>query len=93
MAENVKTFVGYFLHCATTDSAKIIARPYGHTMHSTKPNELNNFDFCYMTKDENGLTFVLILKDDLSGYVWLFPYNTPDTASAEDGLEKLFSDF
>lgn len=47
MAEDVKTFFASFLHCSATDSSFTIPRPLGHTMPTTKPNELIHLDFCY----------------------------------------------
>lgn len=46
-----------------------------------------------MTKGERDLKYVLILKDGLSGYVWLLPYSEAYSSAASDGIVKWFSSF
>ena len=46
-------------------------RPYGAALHATKPNEVLHFDFLTMPVSATGVQYLLVLKDDLSGYVEL----------------------
>ena len=74
---NINAGVDYFcqscIHCLATESGERIPRPLGYSIHASKPNEVLHFDFCYIGKGSGDLTYVLILKDDLSSYVRLYP--------------------
>ncbi|KAE9159712.1 hypothetical protein PF002_g32795 [Phytophthora fragariae] len=48
-----------------------IPRPLGETLRATKPNEQLHFDFLSMAEGAGGLKYVLVLKDNMSGYVEL----------------------
>ena len=80
--QEVSKFVKSCPHCMTMESGEMIPRPLGHTLHADKPNELIHFDYCYMGNSESGNAYVLILKDDLSGYVWLKPCEAANAESA-----------
>ena len=51
----------------------------GHTLHSDKPNELIYFNYLYMGDSITGERYVLTIKDDASGFVWLLPAQSADT--------------
>lgn len=93
MGEDVKSFVKSCLHCLSTEPGNVIARPLGHALHASKPNELLHFDFCYMCPGIDELNYVLILKDDLSGYTWLIATSDTTAATVADALLKWFSSF
>eukprot|EP00737_Agarophyton_chilense_P004166 gb/GEZJ01005113.1/.p1 GENE.gb/GEZJ01005113.1/~~gb/GEZJ01005113.1/.p1 ORF type:complete len:487 (-),score=31.61 gb/GEZJ01005113.1/:1533-2993(-) len=80
LREDIQQFVGSCFQCIATESFSRVPRPLGHTMHASRPNELIHFDYCFMKKGEGDLLYVLIVKDDLSGYVWL---NATAEADAE----------
>ena len=61
------------IHCLSTEDGRMVPRPLGHAMHSTKPNLVIHFDYFFMEQGENGYKYVLIVNDDLSGYVFLNP--------------------
>ena len=73
LSNDVESFVRSCLHCLCTETGKIVPRPLGHALHAVEPNKLLHFDFCYMSPGEKGNTYVLVLKDDHSSYVWLVP--------------------
>ena len=52
-----------------------------------------HFDFCFMTKGENDLVYVLVVKDDMSGYVWLQPKKATHAESTADTLLQWFAAF
>jgi transposase InsO family protein len=41
----------------------------------------------------SGETYLLLLKDDMSGYLWLVPTSAADAASAVDALSLWFATF
>lgn len=93
MDSDIKAFVHSCLHCLATHPAKVIPRPLGHGLHASKPNKLLHFDFCFMTPGEEGLKYVLILKDDHSGYVWLQACSDTTAETAASTFLKWFTTF
>jgi Integrase zinc binding domain len=74
MAKDVKVFVQNCLHCVATIPGDKVPRPLGTQLHATKPNEILHFDFLYIMLSRDGkYQYLLLLKDDLSGYLWLVP--------------------
>jgi hypothetical protein len=74
MAKDVKIFVQNRFHCAATTPGYKGPLLLGTQLHATKPNEILHFDFLYIGLSRNGkYQYLLLLKDDLSGYLWLVP--------------------
>jgi Integrase core domain/Integrase zinc binding domain len=94
MTKNVKVFVQNCLHCVATIPEDKVLRPLGTQLHATKPNEILHFDFLYIGLSRNGkYQYLLLLKDDLSGYLWLMPCRTADAAATVDALMRWFEVF
>ena len=93
MKNDVKNFVQTCLHCLRTDSGEVIPRPLGHALHASSPNELIHFDFCYMRHSETKHVYVLIIKDDLSGYIWLRPCAEANAETTSEHLIDWFASF
>ena len=95
MQDDIKMFYDSCLHCGSTSSGRRILGPYGHAMHSDKPNEILHFDFIYMGKidADRPLEYVLMMKDDASSYAWFHPTESADALSATEGLIKWFCAF
>jgi hypothetical protein len=74
MAKDVKVFVQNWLHCVAPSPGDKVPRPLSTQLHATKPNEILHFDFLYIGLSRDGkYQYLLLLKDDLSGYLWLVP--------------------
>ena len=91
--DDIESFVKSCLHCLLTASNDIIPRPLGHALHASRPNEIIHFDFCYIMQGEQDQAYVLVIKDDFSGYVWLLPAKNADSSTTADGLLTWFSSF
>jgi hypothetical protein len=79
MAKDVKVFVQNCLHCVHTIPGDNVPRPLGTQLHATTDNEILHFDFLYNGLSRDGkYQYLLLLKDDLSGYLWPVPYRTAD---------------
>jgi transposase InsO family protein len=79
MAKDVKVFV---------------PRPLGTQLHATKPNEILHFDFLYIGLSRDGkYQYLLLLNDDLSGYLWLVSCRTADAAATVDALMRWLAVF
>jgi hypothetical protein len=94
MAKDVKVFVQNCLHCVATIPRDKVPRPLGTHLHATKPNEILHFDFLYigLSKDRK-YQYLLLLKDNLNGYLWLVPCRTADAAATVDALMRWFAVF
>jgi Integrase zinc binding domain len=92
MAKDVKVFVQNCLHCVATTTGDKVPHPLGTHLHATNPNEILHFDFFYIGLSRDGkYQCLLLLKDDLSGYLWLVPYRTADAAATVDALTRWFA--
>jgi len=90
---DTETFCETCIHCLCTDSRIKIPRPLGSALHADKPNEVIHFDFCYIGKSTYGPKYVLILKDDLSSYVWLYACEAADAETTANSLIDWFAAF
>jgi Integrase core domain len=94
MAKDVKVFVQNCLHRVATIPGDKVPRPLGMPLIATKPNEILHFDFLYICLSRDGkYQYVLLLMDDLIGYLWLVPCRTADAAATDDALMRWFAVF
>jgi hypothetical protein len=94
MAKDVKVFVQNCLHCVATVTGDKVPRLLGTQLHATKPNEILLFDLLYIGLSRVGkYQYLLLLKDDLSEYLWLVPCRTADAAATVDALMRWFAVF
>jgi hypothetical protein len=94
MAKDVKDFVQNCLLCVATIPGDKLPRPLGTPLHATKPNEILHFDFLYIGLSRDGqYQYLLPLKDDLGGYLWLVPCRTTDATATVDALMRWFAVF
>ena len=90
---DIDVFCRTCLHCKATLGGKTEPRPLGEALHASAPNEVIHFDFLYMGPSESEYVYILIVKDDLSGYVWLTPCESCDSHTVADVLLNWFSAF
>ena len=93
MEEDVNSFVGTCLHCLATAPGITVPRPLGSALHAVKPNHLIHFDYCYISEGQDDYKYVLVIKDDHSGYVWLKPTKETTAVATADILIDWFSTF
>ena len=91
MQQDILAFCDSCFHCISTISGKRIPRPMGHALHAEKPNEIIHFDYLYMGASSSGEECTLIIKDDLSTYIWLLPAKETDAETSADCLLKWFA--
>lgn len=92
MESEIKQFSKSCLNFLLAQSGEIVPRPLGHTLHPEKIKILH-FDFCYIGKEEKGFEYVLILKDDFSGYAWLILAKSADADTTAKSLQSWFTTF
>lgn len=58
-------------------------RPLSIALHGEKSSEVIHADFLYMgTVERSELKYVLVIRDDLSSYTWLWPCSSADSEAA-----------
>jgi Integrase zinc binding domain len=94
MVKDVEVFVQNCLYCVATIPGDKVPRPLGRQLHATKSKEILHFDFLYIELSRDGkYQYLLLLKDDLSGYLWLVPCRTANAAATVDALMRWFAVF
>lgn len=93
LSADVKTFVKKFIHCLSTTGGETFPRPFGSTLHGTTPNALVQFDYISMGKATTGDQYILMIRDDHSGYCWLFPAATLAAETSADALNDWSASF
>jgi hypothetical protein len=89
MAKDVKVFAQNCLRCVATIPVDKVPRPLGTQLH-----EILHFDFLYIGLSRDGkYQHLLLLEDDLNGYLWLVPCRTADAAATVDALMRWFAVF
>lgn len=54
LSDDVELFVQACIHCLSTTERECIPRPFGPSVHGTKPNELLQFDYIELGKATTG---------------------------------------
>jgi hypothetical protein len=63
----------------------------GTQLYATKPNKILHFYFLYIGLTRDGkYQYMLLPKDDMSGYLWLVPSRSADAAATLDALMRWF---
>lgn len=89
---DVQAFVQDCIHCLSIHG-EMIPRPLGSALHATKPNEVIHFDFLSMPPSFRDTHYVLVLKDDMSGYCELVECITADAETVQEALTDWFKRF
>lgn len=92
MKKDVREFTQSCIHCIISRNGERIPRPLSTALHGERPNEVIHADFLYMGPPERSeLKYVLVIKDDLSSYTWLWPCGSADSEAATYALSKWIS--
>ena len=96
MAEDVSTFCHQCLHCVPTRGGRMVPRPLGDTLVGARGNHVLQVDFLFVEpiKGQNhSQKYILVLKDDYTGYVWLIPCSEATSIVAAEGLLSWIASF
>ena len=92
---NMDEFISKFLHnclCCIKDkqSNDIVPRMLGTSKHATYRGQILTFDYLYIGKLEktssHKFQYILVLKDEYSGFVELVPCHSPNSTEAADAI-------
>jgi len=90
MQQDLARLCNKCLHCLPTRGGIRIPRPLGTACHGMKPNQVLHFDFIYIAPRKSDCShefeWLLIIRDDLSGFVRIYPCKTPDSVVTVDAL-------
>ena len=73
LSADVTSFVLGCPHCIKTQAIEVVPPPYGHSLHDARPNEVLHVDLLFRDACSTEMSYVLIIRNDLSPYVWLYP--------------------
>jgi transposase InsO family protein len=93
MYKDVKSFCQLCLHCHVADPRKVIPRPLGVQIHATTRNQVLHYDFIHIGISDEGFVYLLVIKDDYSGFVMLIPCDSPTSDVVVEALLKWYSMF
>lgn len=85
---DAKDFVSNCLLCILSRTGSKIPRPLSITLHGSRPNEVLHFDYLFLGEGETDKKYVLVVKDDFSGYAWLSPSTSATAAHAAEVLAR-----
>lgn len=92
--QDVREFTQACIHCIISRNGERIPRPLATAIHGEKPNEVIHMDFLYMgPAEESNMKYLLLIKDDLSSYAWLYPCERADSDVATSALAKWMACF
>lgn len=91
LSEQIRLFVRKCLLCRMNNEGRMEPRPYGEAIHATGNNEVLHFDYLYMDAcEKDKLKWLLVLKDDFSGFLELVPCARANSESAVSALLDWF---
>ncbi|CAM9136518.1 unnamed protein product, partial [Laminaria digitata] len=89
MEKGVCSFVDDCLNCVDSRRGGEIPRPFGETTHGTEVNSCLHFDYLYIGTDSDDDTkYILVLKEDITGFVMLEPASAANAENAAAGLQR-----
>lgn len=90
---DIQAFVEYCLVYILTSSGKKVPCLLGQQIQAEKVEELPHLDYLYVAEPWEGSEYILILKDDFSGYVYLRHCNQATNSNAAEVILEYFSTF
>lgn len=93
MKGDIAAFVKSCIHCLVTRTGEVAPRPLGTQLHGQRPNEVLHVDYQFMGEGIDGLKYVLLIRDDLSWFVWLCSTTSPTGEFAAEMLLKWVATF
>lgn len=72
--------------CIITSKGEIVPRPLGHGIHGERPTEVAHMDLLYMGQGLSNNKYLLIIKENLSSFIWMWPTENTTAASAAEAL-------
>jgi hypothetical protein len=91
MRADCDRFVRRCLDCLVS-SGTATRRPLGRPLHASQPDEIIHFDYLDLPRDGvYGFTKLLVVKDDFTGMIELYPTDSADASHVAKSLAEWFS--
>lgn len=82
------------LHCKISRTRETIPRPLVIALHGFRPNKVVHISFLYMGESEHrDAKYLLLVKDDMSGYSWLKFCASADRDKATQAVKEWIAEF
>ncbi|CEP03568.1 hypothetical protein PBRA_009453 [Plasmodiophora brassicae] len=84
------------IHCITTRGGRKVPRPLGEALHGQRPFQVMAMDYLYVEPvrgTDHPYKYILVMKDDYSGYVRLVPCQGATSRAAADAINQWIADF
>ena len=91
MDADIQKFVSSCIWCAKTKRGERVPRTMGNLLHGEAPNELIHFDFLFI--HEGSSPYVLVVRDDFTGFTILYRCETTSADTTADALAHWISLF
>lgn len=89
--DDLRDFCGQCRLCTKSKTGETVPRPWGQSVSGTKPGEVIHFDYMYITPPADSwyhdYKYVLVIKDDYTGMVDLWPAKTCDHDTVVKALQ------
>lgn len=91
MEKDIQRFCSRCYHCLIS-SSRTVARPLGSQLHASEPDRILHFDYLQLPAETVfGFNYLLVLKDDFTGMVELFPSTSCDAIHVANSMTEWFS--
>lgn len=85
------------IHCVAVKGGKREPRPWGYTLQGRKQFEVLQVDYFYVSPlakgTQHNFKYILVMKDEFSGFVWFVPTEAPNTRAAAEAIVKWMADY
>lgn len=88
MKNDTDVFVHKCIHCLLSRGGNRVPRPLGWQILATKANEVLHFDFLFMGKGVDDKVYLLLLRDGLSNYIWLWPTTKAESSEVSKAISR-----
>ena len=95
MSKDVREFCSECLNCIKVKSGDTVPRPWGCRAFPAKRNQVISLDYMFVQKVKKGchhcFKYVLVIRDEYSGFCELIPFEAANSENAIDALCKWFA--
>ena len=88
LRDDTRSFISSCTLCVLSKSGNKVPRPLSTTLHASKPDEVIYFDYLFLGDSDEDRKYVLVVKDDLSGYCWLESTQSADATHTAKVLAR-----
>lgn len=89
MKQEVRKFFQSCVHFIISRTGERIPKLSASSIHGKMPNKVVCADFLYTIEcNKSDVTYLMLIKDDLTSYTWLYPCENADSAAVTYVISK-----